>query len=77
MKTGFALLLTSAVQLATFWGCNGESKAPCRPGFSQTSYSLLIPRDVLQGQSILKAPLSCIVVLGVHNSSFVGRPAVA
>uniref|UniRef100_A0AAY5L3U3 Uncharacterized protein n=1 Tax=Esox lucius TaxID=8010 RepID=A0AAY5L3U3_ESOLU len=38
--------------------CSGESKGPCRPGFSQTSYSWLIPRDVLQGQSILEGKVS-------------------
>ncbi|CAB1430442.1 unnamed protein product [Pleuronectes platessa] len=27
---------------------------PCRPGFSQSFYSVLISRDVLQGQGILK-----------------------
>ncbi|KAJ8016248.1 hypothetical protein DPEC_G00005230 [Dallia pectoralis] len=55
MNPGFALLLP--VQLATFWACTGESTGPCRPGFSQTSYSWLIPRDVLQGQNILKETL--------------------
>uniref|UniRef100_A0A674ASZ6 Uncharacterized protein n=1 Tax=Salmo trutta TaxID=8032 RepID=A0A674ASZ6_SALTR len=37
-------------------GTNGDlvSKAPCRPGFSQSSYSVLISRDVLQSQSIIK-----------------------
>uniref|UniRef100_A0A3P9HWE4 Cadherin-4 n=1 Tax=Oryzias latipes TaxID=8090 RepID=A0A3P9HWE4_ORYLA len=35
---------------------NGEpaSTAPCRPGFSQSFYSVLISRDVLHGQGILK-----------------------
>lgn len=35
---------------------NGEhaSKGPCRPGFSQSFYSVLISRDVLQGQGIGK-----------------------
>ncbi|KAK6307766.1 hypothetical protein J4Q44_G00210370, partial [Coregonus suidteri] len=56
MKTAFVLLLTAALQLATFWGTNGDlvSKAPCRPGFSQSSYFMLISRDVLRSQSILK-----------------------
>lgn len=38
---------------------NGEhaSKGPCRPGFSQSFYSLLIPRDVLQGQGIVKGKI--------------------
>lgn len=30
------------------------SKGPCQPGFSQSFYSVLISRDVLQGQGILK-----------------------
>ncbi|KAM7411548.1 hypothetical protein PAMA_021507 [Pampus argenteus] len=36
---------------------NGEhaSKGPCRPGFSQSFYSVLISRDLLQGQDVLKA----------------------
>ncbi|KAK6303705.1 hypothetical protein J4Q44_G00261590 [Coregonus suidteri] len=56
MKTVSILMLTAALQLATFWGTNGElaSKAPCRPGFSQSFYSVLISRDVLQGQSIFQ-----------------------
>eukprot|EP00063_Salmo_salar_P015714 XP_013990549.1 PREDICTED: cadherin-4 isoform X1 [Salmo salar] len=57
MKTVSILMLTAALQLATFWGTNGKlaSKAPCRPGFSQSFYSVLISRDVLQGRSILQA----------------------
>ncbi|KAM9431323.1 cadherin-4-like isoform 2-T2 [Salvelinus alpinus] len=56
MKTALVLLLTSALQQAAFWGTNGDlvSKAPCRPGFSQSSYSVLISRNVLQSQSIIK-----------------------
>lgn len=35
---------------------NGEhaSKGPCQAGFSQSFYSVLISRDVLQGQGVLK-----------------------
>ncbi|KAM4741811.1 cadherin-4 isoform 3-T3 [Anableps anableps] len=29
-------------------------KPPCRPGFSQNFYTVIVPRDVLHGQSILK-----------------------
>ncbi|XP_029579438.1 cadherin-4-like [Salmo trutta] len=56
MKTVSILMLTAALQLATFWGTNGKlaSKAPCRPGFSQSFYSVLISRDVLQRRSILQ-----------------------
>ncbi|KAF1390268.1 hypothetical protein PFLUV_G00056310 [Perca fluviatilis] len=75
MRTDFALVLTAALLLDTFWRNNGEhaSKDPCRPGFSQSFYSVLISRDVLQSQGIRKAQLSCIVLLWAHNSSFVGR----
>ncbi|XP_047450376.1 cadherin-4-like isoform X2 [Mugil cephalus] len=56
MRTDFALVLTAALLLDTFWRNNGEhaSSGPCRPGFSQSLYSVLISRDVLQGQGILK-----------------------
>uniref|UniRef100_A0A8C3AB10 Cadherin-4 n=1 Tax=Cyclopterus lumpus TaxID=8103 RepID=A0A8C3AB10_CYCLU len=32
-------------------------KAPCRPGFSQNFYTVIVSRDVLHGQSILKGKL--------------------
>uniref|UniRef100_A0A672J948 Uncharacterized protein n=1 Tax=Salarias fasciatus TaxID=181472 RepID=A0A672J948_SALFA len=35
-------------------GIHHVSKGPCRPGFSQSFYSVLISRDVMQGQGILK-----------------------
>ncbi|KAK7907445.1 hypothetical protein WMY93_016057 [Mugilogobius chulae] len=41
-------------------GSSSESKAgqplraPCRPGFSQNFYTVIVPRDVLHGQRILK-----------------------
>ncbi|KAM7405012.1 hypothetical protein PAMP_012303 [Pampus punctatissimus] len=56
MRTDFALVLTAALLLDSFWRSNGEhaSKGPCRPGFSQSFYSVLIPRDLLQGQDVLK-----------------------
>ncbi|XP_062316496.1 LOW QUALITY PROTEIN: cadherin-4-like [Osmerus eperlanus] len=56
MTTRIVLFLTAALQLGTFWGTNGElaSTAPCRPGFSQSFYSVLISKDVLQSQNILK-----------------------
>lgn len=31
-----------------------QPKAPCRPGFSQSFYTVIVSRDVLRGQSILK-----------------------
>ncbi|XP_077404325.1 cadherin-4-like isoform X1 [Vanacampus margaritifer] len=56
MKTDLALVLTAALLLDTFRVNNGEhsSKGPCRPGFSQSFYSVLIPRDILQGKAIRK-----------------------
>ncbi|KAL3064544.1 hypothetical protein OYC64_000741 [Pagothenia borchgrevinki] len=56
MRTDFALVLTAALLFDTFGRNNGEqaSKGPCRPGFSQSFYSVLISRDVLQGQGTLK-----------------------
>ncbi|XP_068610268.1 cadherin-4-like isoform X2 [Brachionichthys hirsutus] len=58
MRTDFGLLLAAAVLLNTFRRNNGEpaSNSPCRAGFSQSFYSVLISRDVLQGQGILKGP---------------------
>ncbi|KAF0035817.1 hypothetical protein F2P81_011129 [Scophthalmus maximus] len=62
MRAECALVLTAALLLDAFWGSNGErasssssSSAPCRPGFSQSFYSVLVSRDVLlQGRDILK-----------------------
>ncbi|XP_056130216.1 cadherin-4-like [Lampris incognitus] len=57
MRTVSALVLTAALlHLATLRETNGEqtSKGPCRPGFSQTFYSVLISRDVVRGQNMLK-----------------------
>ncbi|XP_077368826.1 cadherin-4-like [Festucalex cinctus] len=56
MRTDLALVLTAALLLDTFRVNNGEhsSKGPCRPGFLQSFYSVLIPRDILQGQVIRK-----------------------
>ncbi|KAK9514904.1 hypothetical protein VZT92_025586 [Zoarces viviparus] len=56
MRTDFALVLTAALLLDSFPRNSGEhaSRGPCRPGFSQSFYSVLISRDVLQGQGIRK-----------------------
>ncbi|RVE70773.1 hypothetical protein OJAV_G00067780 [Oryzias javanicus] len=69
MRSDFAAVLTAAFLLDSFWRNNGEpaSVAPCRPGFSQSFYSVLISRDVLQGQGILKGKL-CYVWQAVHLS---------
>lgn len=49
-------LSMSYIVFCSFQRNNGEhaSKGPCRAGFSQSFYSVLISRDVLQGQGILK-----------------------
>ncbi|XP_019746868.1 cadherin-4 [Hippocampus comes] len=56
MRTDLALFLTAALLLDTFRVNNGQHspKGPCQPGFSQSFYSVLIPRDTLQGQAIHK-----------------------
>ncbi|XP_037539771.1 cadherin-4 [Nematolebias whitei] len=56
MRTDLAVVLTASLLLHTFWRNNAEhaSKGPCRPGFSQSFYSVLVSRDVLQGQGIVK-----------------------
>lgn len=40
-------------------------KPPCRPGFSQNFYTVIVPRDVLHGQSILKGK-SAASAAGYH-----------
>ncbi|KAG5838407.1 hypothetical protein ANANG_G00223390 [Anguilla anguilla] len=57
MKTGYVILVMSAVLLGTSWGNYGAvpPKPPCRPGFSESFYTVFVSRDILQGQSILKA----------------------
>lgn len=49
-------LSMSYIVFSPFQRNNGEhaSKGPCRPGFSQSFYSVLISRDVLRGQAILR-----------------------
>uniref|UniRef100_A0A3Q2QEH9 Cadherin prodomain domain-containing protein n=1 Tax=Fundulus heteroclitus TaxID=8078 RepID=A0A3Q2QEH9_FUNHE len=49
----FAKMIVGCVLLA----CTllvGASSTSCRPGFSQNFYTVIVPRDVLHGQSILK-----------------------
>ncbi|KAJ4927155.1 hypothetical protein JOQ06_014891, partial [Pogonophryne albipinna] len=36
-------------------------KPPCRPGFSENFYIVIVPRDALHGQSILKEKAVCRV----------------
>ncbi|XP_048096739.1 cadherin-4-like [Alosa alosa] len=56
MKTGFVILLMGILLLDSSWVTKGDLplKASCQPGFSQSFYTLLVSRDVLQGRSILK-----------------------
>ncbi|KAI4823620.1 hypothetical protein KUCAC02_012198 [Chaenocephalus aceratus] len=63
MRTDFALVLTAALLVDTFGRNNGEqaSKGPCQPGFSQSFYSVLISRDVLQGHGTLKGNYSIFI----------------
>ncbi|KAJ8409024.1 hypothetical protein AAFF_G00240450 [Aldrovandia affinis] len=57
MKTGYVVLVMSAVLLGTSWGNYGDvpSKQPCKPGFSESFYTVFVSRDILQGQTLLKA----------------------
>uniref|UniRef100_A0A146W698 Cadherin-4 n=1 Tax=Fundulus heteroclitus TaxID=8078 RepID=A0A146W698_FUNHE len=56
MRSDFVVVLTAALLFDTFWRTNGEhtSPDPCRPGFSQSFYSVQISRDILQGQGVVK-----------------------
>ncbi|XP_077586878.1 cadherin-4-like [Stigmatopora nigra] len=56
MRADLPLVLTAVLLLHTFRVNNGEdsSDGHCRPGFSQSFYSFLIPRDILQGQVTFK-----------------------
>ncbi|KAM8830553.1 cadherin-4-like isoform 1-T1 [Synchiropus picturatus] len=56
MRTDFALVLAAALFLDSFTGNNGvqASKDPCRPGFTQSFYSVPVLKDLLQSQVNLK-----------------------
>ncbi|RXN11125.1 cadherin-4-like isoform X1 [Labeo rohita] len=56
MKTGCAILVACALLVGTSWGSHGnvQAIAPCRPGFSQSFYTVFVPRGVLQGLNIHK-----------------------
>ncbi|XP_077463688.1 cadherin-4-like isoform X1 [Stigmatopora argus] len=56
MRADLPLVLTAVLLLHIFRVNNGEdsSDGHCRPGFSQSFYSVLIPRDILQGQVTFK-----------------------
>ncbi|KAI9546383.1 hypothetical protein NQZ68_027552 [Dissostichus eleginoides] len=61
-QTNFAKMNIGCVILACtlLVGASSGSKAgpplkpPCRPGFSQNFYTVIVPRDAQHGQSILK-----------------------
>ncbi|XP_041080794.1 cadherin-4 isoform X1 [Polyodon spathula] len=56
MKTVFLVLLMNALSFGTSWGNYGDlaPKPPCRAGFSESFYTVLVSREILEGQSILK-----------------------
>uniref|UniRef100_A0A8C2ECW6 Cadherin-4 n=1 Tax=Cyprinus carpio TaxID=7962 RepID=A0A8C2ECW6_CYPCA len=59
MKTGCAILVACALVVGTSSGSHGNAQtlAPCRPGFSQSFYTVFVPRGVLQGLKIHKDTL--------------------
>uniref|UniRef100_A0A672ND48 Cadherin-4-like n=1 Tax=Sinocyclocheilus grahami TaxID=75366 RepID=A0A672ND48_SINGR len=67
MKTGCAILVACALVVGTSLGSHGNTQtiAPCRPGFSQSFYTVFVPRGVLQGLNIHKGKsLQCIAQFG-------------
>ncbi|XP_060766349.1 cadherin-4 isoform X1 [Neoarius graeffei] len=58
MTVGLLLPLAAALVLTSSPGSAGDPTAdPCRLGFSQNFYTVFIPREQLQGQSIVKGTL--------------------
>uniref|UniRef100_A0A672RXC2 Cadherin-4 n=1 Tax=Sinocyclocheilus grahami TaxID=75366 RepID=A0A672RXC2_SINGR len=55
MKTGCAILVACALVVGTSLGSHGN--APCTPGFSQSFYTVFVPRGVLQGLNIHKGKM--------------------
>ncbi|XP_030634245.1 cadherin-4 [Chanos chanos] len=53
---GSVIILTCALVVGTSLGDRGgvPTMPPCRPGFSESFYTVFVSRDLLQGQSILK-----------------------
>ncbi|NP_001038738.2 cadherin-4 isoform 2 precursor [Danio rerio] len=67
MKTGCAILVACALVVGTSLGShwNAQTVAPCRPGSSQSFYTVFVPRVVLQGLNIHKGKsLQCIAQFG-------------
>ncbi|KAF5904597.1 cadherin-4-like isoform X2 [Clarias magur] len=57
MRVCFVLPLACALVLKSSPGsAEGLILDRCRPGFSQNFYTVFIPREQLQGQSIVKEP---------------------
>lgn len=50
------VILTCTLLVETSWGTKAGQppKPPCRPGFSESFYTVFVSRDLLRGQSILK-----------------------
>uniref|UniRef100_A0A4W5PF45 Cadherin-4 n=1 Tax=Hucho hucho TaxID=62062 RepID=A0A4W5PF45_9TELE len=56
MNLGSVLILTCTLLVDTSWATKADQppKPPCRPGFSESFYTVFVSRDLLRGQSILK-----------------------
>uniref|UniRef100_A0A3B3TST1 Uncharacterized protein n=2 Tax=Poecilia TaxID=8080 RepID=A0A3B3TST1_9TELE len=80
----FAKMIAGCILLActVLVGASSGSRAgqppkpPCRPGFSQNFYTVIVPRDALHGQSILKGKSAyhadgCGVCVCVSANAFV------
>ncbi|KAI7795136.1 Cadherin 4 [Triplophysa rosa] len=57
MKAGFAIVVACALVVSASLGRHGNAQtiAPCRPGFSQSFYTVFVPRGVSIGQRIYSA----------------------
>ncbi|KAJ7999021.1 hypothetical protein DPEC_G00211070 [Dallia pectoralis] len=56
MHFGSVALLTCTLLVGTSWGTKGGQppKPPCRPGFSESFYTVFVSRELQRGHSILK-----------------------
>uniref|UniRef100_A0A3Q4IE87 Cadherin N-terminal domain-containing protein n=1 Tax=Neolamprologus brichardi TaxID=32507 RepID=A0A3Q4IE87_NEOBR len=58
MNAGCVILACTLLVGASSGSKAGQPlKPPCRPGFSQNFYTVIVSRDLLHGQSILKGKL--------------------
>ncbi|KAM7423266.1 hypothetical protein PAMA_011016 [Pampus argenteus] len=61
MSVGCVILACTLLVGASSGSKAGQPlKPPCRPGFTQNFYTVIVSRDVLHGQSILKESLSSV-----------------